>query len=384
MKDTIRKLRDFFLLRLLLPVLYRAHVTQEKKLVIIALGAIGDYVLLRNWFLALRNDPNYHDWDITVVGNRVWREIAEGYDDQIVDQWIWIDKKKLKDSPRYLFQVMDSLAKGHYAVCLSSAYTREALIDCLVLSTCAAQKIGQFGEAENIQRDQKVVTDRYYTKLYDFGIRTMFEYRRNRLFFESFLGHELPEPAPSLTENTDLERIVSSRSYAVIFPGASHENRRWDPKKFSKIAAYIFQRYHLPVLICGSKDERYLFSEIAHSTPPEICFDMTGKALPEFIGLLRKAEIVVTNDTAALHLSAAIKTPVVGLYNGRHFGRFSPYPPEYGLRIAHLYSSKIEKRRTDTNYLLDKYRTKTDVSIQDIEPVAVERAIDAVLGNPLR
>jgi ADP-heptose:LPS heptosyltransferase len=38
---------------------------------------------------------------------------------------------------------------------------------------------------------------------------------------------------------------------------------------------------------------------------------------------------VVSNETGAAHLAAAVETPVVCLLGGGHYGRFVPYPEEY-------------------------------------------------------
>ncbi len=50
--------------------------------------------------------------------------------------------------------------------------------------------------------------------------------------------------------------------------------------------------------------------------------------LPEFVEVIRRAKILVSNDTAAVHISAAVGTPSVCILGGGHYGRFLPYSLE--------------------------------------------------------
>jgi ADP-heptose:LPS heptosyltransferase len=42
------------------------------------------------------------------------------------------------------------------------------------------------------------------------------------------------------------------------------------------------------------------------------------------------ARVVVSNDTAAVHIAAAVGAPAVCVLGGGHYGRFLPYPEQYG------------------------------------------------------
>ena len=61
----------------------------KKRVLIIRLDAIGDYILFRNVFRFIRNSRKYNDAEITLFGNPAWRQIAETYDADCADHWIW-------------------------------------------------------------------------------------------------------------------------------------------------------------------------------------------------------------------------------------------------------------------------------------------------------
>lgn len=58
------------------------------------------------------------------------------------------------------------------------------------------------------------------------------------------------------------------------------------------------------------------FAEVSVQLPP---------TLPEFVSLLAQAEVVLTVDTAAAHISTALDRPTVVAFSGLHRGMFGPW-----------------------------------------------------------
>ena len=57
--------------------------------------------------------------------------------------------------------------------------------------------------------------------------------------------------------------------------------------------------------------------------------DLVGKtSLVELVELLRNALLVLSNETSAVHIGAAVGAPVICILGGGHFGRFLPYVVE--------------------------------------------------------
>jgi ADP-heptose:LPS heptosyltransferase len=50
--------------------------------------------------------------------------------------------------------------------------------------------------------------------------------------------------------------------------------------------------------------------------------------LPQLLEVIRNAELLITNDSAPVHLAAAASTPSICILGGGHFGRFLPYATE--------------------------------------------------------
>jgi ADP-heptose:LPS heptosyltransferase len=101
--------------------------------------------------------------------------------------------------------------------------------------------------------------------------------------------------------------------YAVIHPGATDPRRRWPADRFAAAADRLADE-GLSVLVTGTSGEQELVdSVLRHMQRPgrAVCGTLD---LPGLVGLLAGAEIVISNDTGPVHLSAAVGTPSVGVY----------------------------------------------------------------------
>jgi ADP-heptose:LPS heptosyltransferase len=58
----------------------------------------------------------------------------------------------------------------------------------------------------------------------------------------------------------------------------------------------------------------------------ERCVDLTGRiSLPEMVECIRLAELMITNDTGPMHVAAALRIPVIGIFGPTEPRRTGPY-----------------------------------------------------------
>ncbi len=360
----------------------RQKVT-PKTLLILKYDAIGDYVLFRNFLEAVRKSEKYKDWKITLCGNIAYKDLAECLDKEFIDDFIWIEKGKIRKDLKYTWSIFHEAWKRGFEAVLHPSYGREVIPDFLARITNAPERIGSESDQEilNMKPHQKEITDKYYTKLIPRGPEIFFEFLRYRIFFEQVLDQKIDQrffiDTQKIRTNLDLDK-----NFAVIFPGASHENRRWKPENFARIADYLKEKYNLKSCVCGNRDDKKYYEKVAENCLNSKPEDFTGKSLPEFAKILSKAKIIITNDTVAAHMGAAVGAKVISLLNGRHFGRFSPYPPELTSSFRPIYPPKLQaENKSNWDFLKKKYKNKTDANINDIAPETVIKEIDSLLAD---
>lgn len=111
-----------------------------------------------------------------------------------------------------------------------------------------------------------------------------------------------------------------------INPGGSYPAKRWSEEGFARISEFLHQRVGRPILLFGSSAEAAIVQRIASaSRVPTI--DTTSLPLCEAFELIGRLRLFVTNDSAPLHIAAALGTPAVGLYGKINFAKYYPLSP---------------------------------------------------------
>ncbi len=96
--------------------------------------------------------------------------------------------------------------------------------------------------------------------------------------------------------------------------------------------------------------------------------------------MISETELLISNDTSAIHIAAAVGTPFICISNGSHFGRFHPYPPEIFDKAYYIYPPEIMNNLNDIELLKNQYRFSSDLDINEIKPQVVKEVIKKVLG----
>jgi heptosyltransferase-1 len=123
------------------------------------------------------------------------------------------------------------------------------------------------------------------------------------------------------------EEFLSSASidhtrFAVITPGAGWGAKRWPAERYGEVAAGLAELGVATLVNCGPGESQLAAAVVAASRGQAHAVECT---LPQLIALLRRAAIFLGGDTGPLHLAAALRVPVVGLYGPTDPVRNGPY-----------------------------------------------------------
>lgn len=357
----------------------RKIAINKKELIIIRVDVIGDYVLFRNFLEDLRNSPKYQGYKITLLGDKSYRDLAEALDSVYVDKFIWLDKKKFIKNYRYRFTIIRRLSRQGYEVLINPIYSREYLLsETLVKIIPADDKIGCEGDQVNISLGNKAKADKNYTKLLANTKEVLFEFYRNREFFEQLLEKSLTTKYFIHYDQRPLNLFHNQHKYAVLFLGASHPSRQWSPKHFAEVGQYLKKQFNYDIVICGSTLEIAQANSFKKHFMDD-CIDLVGKtSLVELLTILSTCQMLVTNETSSAHLAVALgNIPVFVIYNGRHFGRFVPYPKALTTHYYLIAHPFIIKDTEQYKIISNKRDYINTLDINDIQPVEVIAKIAA-------
>ncbi len=174
---------------------------------------------------------------------------------------------------------------------------------------------------KNIYSSVVSVADRYVETVYYLGIQNDNE------------GVEVFIPQEIINKATILWQAAFIRQPAHVIalcPAAKHFTKMWPPEQFAELGKQCVNDGSSVVLFGGANDEKYCERirdlMISSGVPEEMVVNFAGKSsLLESAALMDRCEIVVANDSGLMHIAAARKRPVVGIF-GPTVGEFGFFP----------------------------------------------------------
>jgi len=375
----IGNLINFLINSLIIKIIHlKKRPIKENTLLIIRLDSIGDFILVQNFFNILRTDSIYRNYNITLCGNIIWKDLAEYCNKNTFNNYIWINRKKFKWNFRYKFEILKQVYLSGYEVAIETIFSREILFgDTIIKASKAKERIGSTGSRENKGKwKRKLFTDENYTKLITQSEENLFEFYRNKEFFEKLLKRKIDISKPMLDFSSVRLNLSLTKDYIVIVPGAQEKARRWSEKKFAELIKSLLEAYPYDILMVGSAAEKETTKKILEEVKSERVQDLAGKTtLPEFGKIISMAKLLISNDTSAVHFAASLNTRFVCISNGQRFGRFIPYPNEMNLKCIFIYPDILEQRISNGDILYEEFRTS---SRYNINIITIEKVFNAV------
>jgi lipopolysaccharide heptosyltransferase II len=128
------------------------------------------------------------------------------------------------------------------------------------------------------------------------------------------LSLNIPAQARATVDALLAQLLEDGQPWLVIHPGATAASRRYPPEGFAAVARRAVQDLRYAVVFTGQAAELELTESIrisagvrSHSLVGQL--DFAG-----FAALLARTRLLISNNTGAVHVAAALGTPVVDLY----------------------------------------------------------------------
>lgn len=362
-------------------LIYPSKNIELKSILLIRLDAIGDYILFSNFIEILKKSEQYKDYEITLLGNIAWKDLAKTLDSQYINNFIWLNRRNFYKNPVYRFKKLKEITSRGYEIVLSPVYSREFFYaDTIVNLLHAKEKIGSIGDLSNIKEWHKKISDRYYTKLIPASDQIIFEFYRNKEFFENLLGKQLEIDKPFIDIRNLSFNIELPKNYSIIFLGASDNYRKWSVKNFVEIAKYIHHTYDMNIVLAGGSTDIEDAEKFKALYKGQL-YNFVGKtSLLELLKIISNGNLMISNETSAPHFAVALDIRnIIVISNGNHFGRFTPYPKKITDKYHVIYHPEIENKLDNYKKLSNNYGYGSRLDIDEINVEKVLKKIDSIL-----
>ncbi|MCX5699501.1 MAG: lipopolysaccharide heptosyltransferase II [Candidatus Omnitrophica bacterium] len=120
------------------------------------------------------------------------------------------------------------------------------------------------------------------------------------------------------------ENKINRDKLIVISPGARSQTKRWDQQNFSQLCEILIQQGWQVVLAGDTADQPicgYIQEDCGGKT-----LDLSGKTtIGQLAVLLKEARLLITNDSAVMHLASYLDVPVVAIFGPTDEKKYGPW-----------------------------------------------------------
>ena len=120
------------------------------------------------------------------------------------------------------------------------------------------------------------------------------------------------------------ENKINRSKLIVLSPGARSQSKRWSKQNFSQLCKMLIQQGWQIVLVGDLADQPicgYIQKECAGKI-----LDLSGKTtLGQLAVLLTSAQLLITNDSAVMHLASYLNIPVAAIFGPTDEAKYAPW-----------------------------------------------------------
>lgn len=289
----------------------------RKKLLIMYNLALGDSIVFLNSLESIRKLYSSKEYELTLICQKGLEKLFSSYN--IFDNVFGLDFIKSTFNLKERFNNIKFLRKEYYDLVLDPVGANSCLTNVLMTNIiCAKRKIGCV-----IQNMEKTCPNYILTKTYNI-IKELNETSLISQYYEFFYNSYKVNyiKSPSNRINFKLPD-----KYFIIFPSASTYLKCWPIERYADIAKKVYNKTKIPLLLCGTLndiDKVNKLIELLEGQVPYInIVDKTS--LLEFVEVIKRAKLVVTNDTSTYHIAVINQVPVAIITGGYTFDRYVKY-----------------------------------------------------------
>jgi len=318
---------------------------------------IGDFIL---WQHTIEHFKEKASQPIYFVGNKVLKEYYETAF-PFADKAIWIDKSKWKEAD-YRQSIYDEVASFNAEIAITTCFTRNLFLDdMLVLSSQASQKIA-WSMKHHIYYQTWLQQNNFLTQDIESENIHLLEYFRNIEFVEKIYNCSIPKEIIAVKNPVKKNQLI-------IVPLASVPSKSWGVENIIATIQQIDLHFEKIILV-GGPDAVAACTEIEKSIQNNKIINLANKtSLSELFDLIAQSKLVISPDTAAMHMAILSKTPLIAIANGTMWQRFTNYQP---------YVNSFYKLITPPHVSMQENKLKIHFTRAEINEITIVEVVNAV------
>lgn len=158
-----------------------------------------------------------------------------------------------------------------------------------------------------------------------------------------------------------MDGLDKKRPIIAVSPGAKSEIKRWAKKGYTELIKRLIDDLGAQVIMVGDKIDNMLVKDMVSAVKDGI-FDLSGKTtLCQLAAVLKKSDLLITNDSAPMHIGVAVGTNVLAIFGPTDPYLYGPTGTRDRVIRKRLHCSPCEKAQCEFEHECMRYITPDEV-----------------------
>jgi len=105
-----------------------------------------------------------------------------------------------------------------------------------------------------------------------------------------------------------------------------HINKRWAADKYAELAKKLSQNHNVHIFLFGTEND---VNEYINGKTQGITSIPKSDGIMQSIALMEKCKLFVSNDTALMHIAAALNIPIIAIFGYTNYKELYPWQTEH-------------------------------------------------------
>jgi len=235
-----------------------------------------------------------------------------------------VDFKRLRNDLAYRREVTDALFNANYRLLVHTDYLRHPDLDEALVAAAQAGEAVAMEPRPWRKYDARLNRNRgLYGRLFDSGPADLNKVLRWSNFTDWLLGAEQPPPKAILPVSS-LPPPADDGPAVIIQPFSAVKQKQSPPALYWRIIESLAPGTR--IALTGTQGDLEVNSEFQTLLDlPGVYFDTSN--FEDLVPKLRAAKLVISVDTALMHLAVAVGAPTLCLASAAYVGEIVPYEP---------------------------------------------------------
>ncbi len=129
----------------------------------------------------------------------------------------------------------------------------------------------------------------------------------------------------SISELLRKNNILDTEPLVIISAGARSHIKRWHEEGFAQVCRGLIEELGAKIVLVGDRDDVVICQRIKKEIGDK-ALDLSGKTtIVELAALLERSRLLITNDSAVLHLAGYLNVPTLAIFGPTDENKYGPW-----------------------------------------------------------